>query len=103
MLPEQLHLLPDQEKSIGQDHALFFEAYATYYELRGNCPAADAVYTDGMNRCWEGVENVIYFLCVSLPFRPKLALSEIAAKFISRASHFNLSWASHCSRMGQKS
>lgn len=39
-----------QEKQIGQDFALFYEAYATYYELRGNCPAADAVYQDGINR-----------------------------------------------------
>ncbi len=39
-----------QEKGIGQEHALFYEAYATYFELRGNCPAAEAVYTDGIQR-----------------------------------------------------
>jgi hypothetical protein len=39
-----------QEKGIGLDFALFYEAYATYYELRGNCSAADAVYQDGINR-----------------------------------------------------
>lgn len=39
-----------QEKGIGMDFALFYEAYATYYELRGNCSAADAVYQDGINR-----------------------------------------------------
>lgn len=39
-----------QEKSIGLDFALFYEALATYYELKGNGAAADGVYTDGINR-----------------------------------------------------
>jgi len=40
-----------QEQQIGLDFALYYEAYATFHELRGNCSAADAVYQDGINRC----------------------------------------------------
>ncbi len=42
-----------QDHGIGLQFALFYEAYATYYELRGNCSAADAVYQDGIHR-WQG-------------------------------------------------
>lgn len=40
-----------QEKKIGHEYALFYEAYGTYYELKGNSSAADAVYNEGINRC----------------------------------------------------
>jgi hypothetical protein len=39
-----------QEKDIGRDFALYYEAYATYFELRGNFQSADAVYMDGVQR-----------------------------------------------------
>lgn len=47
-----------QEKNIGMDFALFYEAYATYYELRGNCAAADVVYQDGINRGAKPLERL---------------------------------------------
>ena len=45
---QQLHA---QDKDIGRDFALYYEAYATYFELRGNYQSADAVYQEGVNRC----------------------------------------------------
>lgn len=44
-----LVLLP-QEHEIGHDFALYYEAFATYYELRGNFAAATAVYETGIAR-----------------------------------------------------
>jgi hypothetical protein len=44
-------LLPDQDKGIGLDHALYYEAYATYLELRGSCAAAETLYEQGIARC----------------------------------------------------
>lgn len=48
-----------QDKQIGHEYALFYEAHATHYELKGNCAAADAVYQEGIGRCdnmwaWRG-------------------------------------------------
>eukprot|EP00967_Tisochrysis_lutea_P133494 scaffold234402_cov23-Tisochrysis_lutea.AAC.3 len=40
-----------KEQQIGLEFALYYEAYATFHELRGNCSAADAVYQDGIKRC----------------------------------------------------
>lgn len=40
-----------QEKDIGRDFALYYEAYATFFELRANFQSADAVYMDGVQRC----------------------------------------------------
>jgi checkpoint serine/threonine-protein kinase len=45
-----LHLA---ERDIGRDHALLYEAYATYLELKGNFHQAELVYQDGINR-WRG-------------------------------------------------
>jgi hypothetical protein len=42
-----LHLA---ERDIGRDHALLYEAYATYLELKGNFKQAELVYQDGINR-----------------------------------------------------
>jgi checkpoint serine/threonine-protein kinase len=42
-----LHLA---ERDIGRDHALLYEAYATYLELKGNFQQAELVYQDGINR-----------------------------------------------------
>lgn len=53
-------LLP-QEQQIGLEFALYYEAYATFHELRGNCAAADAVFQDGIKRC------VCVCLCEPLP------------------------------------
>ena len=39
-----------KEHGIGQGHALFYIAYATFLELRGNYAAADNVYQQGINR-----------------------------------------------------
>jgi hypothetical protein len=39
-----------KENDIGQEHALFYIAHATFLELRGNFSAADNVYQQGINR-----------------------------------------------------
>ena len=44
-----LHLYP-QEKDIGQKLALFYEAYASFLELRRAHSNARAVYQDGIAR-----------------------------------------------------
>lgn len=45
-----------EDHSIGRDHALFYEAYATYLELKGSFSQAELVYQEGINRwgggCW---------------------------------------------------
>lgn len=41
---------PLQEHGIGQDHALFYEAYAAFLELKGNYAAGAAVYQAGIDR-----------------------------------------------------
>lgn len=40
-----------EDHSIGRDHALFYEAYAAYLELKGNFSQAELVYQEGINRC----------------------------------------------------
>lgn len=40
-----------EDHSIGRDHALFYEAYAAYLELKGNFSQAELVYQEGVNRC----------------------------------------------------
>ena len=40
-----------QDHDIGRDHALLYEAYAAYLELKGNFTQADLVYQEGINRC----------------------------------------------------
>jgi hypothetical protein len=40
-----------QDKGIGQDYALFYEAFATYLELKGSFGSADQVYQAGIDRC----------------------------------------------------
>eukprot|EP00955_Chlamydomonas_euryale_P001884 21216-Chlamydomonas_euryale.AAC.25 len=42
--------LAKQEKRIGHEYALFYEAHATYNELKGNCTTADQVYNEGIAR-----------------------------------------------------
>lgn len=39
-----------KEKEVGQSHALFYIAYATFLELRGSYSAADNVFQQGLNR-----------------------------------------------------
>lgn len=39
-----------QENNIGQDHALYYEAYATFLELRGHYAKAEAEFEAGINR-----------------------------------------------------
>jgi hypothetical protein len=39
-----------KENEIGQEHALFYIAYATFLELKGNYAGADKVYQQGINR-----------------------------------------------------
>ena len=39
-----------KENEIGQSHALFYIAHATFLELRGNYAAADNVFQQGLNR-----------------------------------------------------
>ncbi|GFH12918.1 BUB1 N-terminal domain-containing protein [Haematococcus lacustris] len=46
------------DKGLGLQFALFHEAYATFFELRGNCSAADAVYLDGINRQAKPLERL---------------------------------------------
>jgi hypothetical protein len=40
-----------EDHNIGRDHALFYEAYAAYLELKGNFNQADLVYQEGVKRC----------------------------------------------------
>ncbi len=40
-----------EDHNIGRDHALFYEAYAAYLELKGNFSQADLVYQEGIKRC----------------------------------------------------
>jgi checkpoint serine/threonine-protein kinase len=40
-----------EDQGIGQQHALLYEAYATYLELRGAFSQAELVYQEGVNRC----------------------------------------------------
>lgn len=39
-----------EDHNIGRDHALFYEAYAAYLELKGNFSQADLVYQEGVKR-----------------------------------------------------
>ncbi|KAG2437063.1 hypothetical protein HYH02_011323 [Chlamydomonas schloesseri] len=47
-----------REKDIGRDFALYYEAYATYFELRANFQSADAVYMDGVQRGAKPLERL---------------------------------------------
>ncbi|GLI67253.1 hypothetical protein VaNZ11_011435 [Volvox africanus] len=47
-----------KEKGIGRDFALYYEAYATHFELKGNFQAADAVYLDGIQRGVKQLERL---------------------------------------------
>ena len=47
-----------QENEIGLDHALYYIAYATYLEFRGNYAKADAVYQQGINRLAAPVDRL---------------------------------------------
>ncbi|KAG2496296.1 hypothetical protein HYH03_005529 [Edaphochlamys debaryana] len=47
-----------KEKGIGRDFALYYEAYATFFELRGNFQSADAVYMDGVQRGAKPLERL---------------------------------------------
>lgn len=40
-----------EDQGIGRDHALLYEAYAAYLELKGNYSQAELVYQEGVNRC----------------------------------------------------
>ena len=44
-------ILPNQDKCIGQDQALYYTAYATFLEMRGAHTRAREVYADGLARC----------------------------------------------------
>lgn len=39
-----------QENGIGQTHALFYEAYAAFLEMKGNYPTVGAIYQEGIDR-----------------------------------------------------
>ena len=43
---------PHQDRGIGRDLALLYEAYATFLELKGAYARADLVYQEGVDRCW---------------------------------------------------
>lgn len=45
------HTNTTQDRGIGRDLALLYEAYATFLELKGTFPRADLVYQEGINRC----------------------------------------------------
>ncbi|KAL4440602.1 hypothetical protein ABPG75_003603 [Micractinium tetrahymenae] len=47
-----------KENDIGQEHALYYIAYATYLEARGGYAKADAVYQQGINRLAAPVERL---------------------------------------------
>jgi Mad3/BUB1 homology region 1 len=47
-----------QDHNIGQDFALFYIAYATYLELKGNFGKADAVYKLGLERMAYPVDRL---------------------------------------------
>lgn len=47
-----------KENDIGQDHALYYVAYATYLEARGGYAKADAVYQQGIDRLAAPVERL---------------------------------------------
>lgn len=47
-----------QENSIGLDHALYYIAFATYLEFRGNYAKADSVYQQGINRLATPVDRL---------------------------------------------
>lgn len=57
LLPLQADCLPDPsdvflhlaERGIGREHALLYEAYATYLELKGNFSQAELVFQEGIN------------------------------------------------------
>jgi len=55
-----------QDHNIGRDHALLYEAYAAFLELKGSFTQAGLVYQEGINRwvCWtrkalSGSENIM--------------------------------------------
>lgn len=50
-MPQSMWMSVPQDRGIGRDLALLYEAYATFLELKGNFPRADLVYQEGVNRC----------------------------------------------------
>ncbi|KAK9809232.1 hypothetical protein WJX72_011796 [[Myrmecia] bisecta] len=53
-----LRLWIQYENDIGQDFALYYIAYATYLELRGNFAKADAVFQAGVDRLAHPVDRL---------------------------------------------
>ena len=47
-----------KENGIGQEHALYYVAFATYSETRGAYAQADAVYQQGINRLAAPVDRL---------------------------------------------
>lgn len=47
-----------KEQAIGQEYALYYEAYATYLELKGNYAGADACYVEGIQRLARPLERL---------------------------------------------
>jgi len=47
-----------QDRGIGRDLALLYEAYATFLELKGAFPRADLVYQDGINRLAKPMDRL---------------------------------------------
>ena len=45
---------PQQNRGIGRDLALLYEAYATFLELKAAYARAELVYEEGLNR-WGGL------------------------------------------------
>lgn len=58
-----------EDHNIGRDHALFYEAYAAYLELKGNFSQADLVYQEGVKRCVSAVEWQRPFPCLACRMR----------------------------------
>jgi hypothetical protein len=64
--PAQADCLPDpadvfsflKKNGIGQEHALYYVAFATYSETRGAFAQADAVYQQGINRLAAPVDRL---------------------------------------------
>ncbi|WIA31182.1 hypothetical protein OEZ86_001187 [Tetradesmus obliquus] len=76
-----LHLA---ERDIGRDHALLYEAYATYLELKGNFQQAELVYQDGINRLAKPTERLKQKLAA---FQQRMAKPFPAAAGPSQATH----------------
>ncbi len=60
------------------EHALYYIAYATYLEFRGNYAKADAVYQQGMNRLAAPVDRL------------KAKFAEFQQRMVGLGCHSNL-------------